>query len=375
MKVHIKKISFFIALLSSPSIAFAGSYLFCSNDKSEWHWAYKPSSQQNHQEKEYYWLHGSLNIVNAPVMLHSALKLDFAEDNMHQTDENIFYGIKIKGLNRKKRASLSQHNNNYDFFPSDAASQRGISKCRELVNHCTNSFGPSFHYVGAAGYSIAITDWGYVIADNIICPNWHYPSGLITDTMSVGSLIGQIALDTLTSGPIEKPGVLVGESSAGVGEIAMGAVHSIEQTSIGEGLTPEAHNSAQGPQMPSYASMAKAVSMSDLNSGGSEFHRTGSLRNSTIRKMGIPARAYNASEKIDFKTAKRFMNYERRINETGEFYEIDIPLDPRDKDQSRDAKRVVVNKLNGNRWYTNDHYLTFRNMGPISPELLAQLIK
>ncbi len=373
MRVHIKKIALVISLLSSHSLAFAGSYLFCSNVKSEWHWAYKPNKEKKSQEKEYYWLHGSLNIVNAPVMLHSALKLEFDEDNIKQKNESFFDELKNTFLSRKKRASFNHQNNNYEFFPSDVASQRGISTCNDLVNHCTQSFGPSFHFVGAAVYSLASSDWRYVIADNVICPNWHYPSGLVTDSMTVGNLIGQIAIDTLTSGPIEKPGVLVGESSAGVGEMAMGGIHSVEQTSVAEGLTPAAQNTAEGVQKPSYASMAKATSMNELNKEVGEFHRTGSLRVSTIRKMGIPARAYNISEKINFRTAKRFMNYERRIKEVGEFYEIDIPLDPRDRDQPRDAKRVVVNKLNGNRWYTNNHYESFRDMGPISPEILAQL--
>jgi hypothetical protein len=501
MSILNKKTSIAISAIFIHSFAFAdGSFLFCSNENSKWHWATNPIASNGNTP--YFWLEGYLKLINAPNSLHSALSLDTNDLLNHrirrdtsvenktninsqvqsisllELDINAFFNnfnlemdesydweklenweswdtYSNETFSRKKRASITKHNNQNSIQVNKIPSKSGLSACSALVNYCVNTFGKSFRFVGAAGNALASTDWGYVVADNLICPNWDYPEGLVTTSqLTVGSLVQEIAVDLLTSGPIKgaakggnvpnslasRPNSLAFSNNGGAGRKVSyadlfkkpssgieGKVVQIERintnpnTPSNEGaispmdpfgtrlneitrsaselnmntsgserrpsqiadhlVSSSNHNTeGMGARKSSYADMAKAASAEGLNETTNSFQRAGSLRIEMYKiggntKPKVPSRAYSHSDLIDFNTAKRFYNNEGRIKDLSpnfELYEMDIPL-VEELVRVRDAKRVIVDRITGKRWYSPDHYDNFVDMNkPIDPVKLAE---
>ncbi|WP_186644196.1 ribonuclease domain-containing protein [Fluviispira vulneris] len=479
----------FISVISFHSTLFAdGSYLFCSNEKSEWYWAANPDISNADSSNQYFWLEGNLNIINAPISLHAGLKLNtndllsrrdkrstHSENDSIQSSYNSAIPIlnidleafansnewselneweKLENwhswetysqdnLSRTKRASISQHNDQTSILKSQISSEKGKRACSILVNYCTKTFGEPFRYVGAAGNALAASYWGYIVADNVICPNWDYPYGLITDSqLTVGSLITELTVDLITSGPIKgsakagkvptslnsRPDSLALSNSNGVSRNVVSVEKAISNLStpsseramspidpfgnrmneitrsaselniqsnshhaeaarrpsqIAENLVSSNTQTSEGmgQRKFSYADIAKTPSTEGVNEATNPFQRAGSLRIEMYKIGGInskpkvPSRAYSLSDLIDFNTAKRFSNFEGRIKDLSpdsQLYEIDIPL-VEEHVRVRDAKRVIVERKTGRRWYSPDHYETFIDMqAPIDPVKLAE---
>jgi len=103
-------------------------------------------------------------------------------------------------LSRKKRARAPTSADLNQKKPS----KNGINACEKLQNYCLKISNNSLNYVGTSGNALSATDWGYVVADNIICPNWHYPRGKIVGSgSSLDVFIGGIVIDLATSGPMK----------------------------------------------------------------------------------------------------------------------------------------------------------------------------
>ncbi|MGY3803286.1 hypothetical protein ACWNT8_04385 [Pigmentibacter ruber] len=482
-----KKVLFLISTLVIHSNAFAdGSYLFCSNGNSKWHWAPYHNKNEPNPNTQYFWLEGNLKIVNAPIALHSALNLDlnnlfsrtisaysteekmtirqqnteptsqleaqlhtdssnqkFSDSNEWEKLENwnAWEEFSNENLKRNKRASISGFNNQVAIAKNQIATNNGLQACRLLVNFCTSTFGNEFRFVGAAGNALAESDWGYIVADNLICPNWDYPLGLVTTShTTVGSLIAEISADIITSGPIKgalkggkvpsgltRPNSLATSNNGGANRRVVpiektisnvnspstdGAIspmdpfgtrineitHSVSAVDInsrnghlGAERRPSqiaeqlVSSSSQNPNTMgqrklSYSDMLKTHSSEEINTAANPFQRTGSLRIEMYKLGGnarhkVPSRAYSISDLIDFNTAKKFWNNEGRIKgltENFDLYEIDIPI-VEEHVRVRDAKRVIVDRISGKRWYSPDHYESFVDMeSPIDPVKLAE---
>ncbi|APJ03568.1 hypothetical protein [Silvanigrella aquatica] len=191
---NIINISFLIAIIFFTKNLYAGSYLFCANSKGESHWA-QPNLNHNLSwaplDSRGFWLKGSLYIVDSSKSLHSGLKIDFSQ-NLN---------------NRNKRANIyeqeKQEKNMLYYNNSNA-----MKVCQYLISNCQNSFGKDYQYIGAASYDLAVTDWGYIISENIVCPNWDFHQGLnIKIGYSAGEMVFENVFGILASGPLPEKGL------------------------------------------------------------------------------------------------------------------------------------------------------------------------
>ncbi|APJ04938.1 ribonuclease domain-containing protein [Silvanigrella aquatica] len=319
---NITKFSLVFISLIAHQLSFAGSYLFCANENGDSKWA-NPNQNNNDSwappDENGFWLKGSLYIVNAPKQLHSALSIDLSESK-----------------SRNKRASANDFNQRPHTI-NDNDHSRSVQVCRKLITTCQSSFGNEYKFVGAASHSLAATDWGYIAADNIVCPNWDYKEGLsllAEEGSSIGAFLGDLVIDTVASGPFPEKGV---------------------------GIVSKP-NTAKGIKVPSVKP-----------SGTKENPKPSFNRKNVVdadgftlvqSKPDIPYRAYEHSDNINFSSTniKKYKNHSKALPEGGNYYEIDIPFEGQN---GRDAKRVVVDRNTGKRWYTKDHYDSFIEMNSI----------
>ena len=188
-------LTFYVTLIFVKLDAQAlGSYLFCVNQNNSWDWKWANSNKLQNilwapADNEGFWIKGSVWVLNT------------SEFNEHSTLSVNLEGMPLhSNSNRVKRHAISEDNKIQTPFVLN-------SVCQTLVQTCVKEFGENYTHVGAAGHALARTDWGYIVADNQVCPNWNIPKGLVLHSESGYSLqgmIGQIAVDIVAGGPEEK---------------------------------------------------------------------------------------------------------------------------------------------------------------------------
>ncbi|WP_397599872.1 hypothetical protein [Silvanigrella sp.] len=209
--------------------SFSGSDLFCVNQNNTWDAKWLKLSQGDGKYElgesyhGYYWLKGSLYIVN-------------------DTDINLHDGLKLE-------------KNNY---------QNAQSVCNSFISTCQKNFGNDYRYVGVAGYSLAATDWGYIIVDDFICPNWNTPNGHhIKNQQSVGNLIADIGIGVATSGPTPNRYPFTPPKAAIIDPLATVSLSSPRSTSSIE-LSPLSSGGIS-VETPSASSLGSLENLSSLN--------------------------------------------------------------------------------------------------------------
>lgn len=79
----------------------------------------------------------------------------------------------------------------------------------------------------------------------------------------------------------------------------------------------------------------------------------------------VPQKVFSVWEEVSrtgeapegFAGGRKFANRERLLPTTGSYREYDV--DPRPKGGTRNAERLVIDKISGEAWYTDDHYGSF----------------
>jgi guanyl-specific ribonuclease Sa len=278
--------------------------------------------------------------------------------------------------------------------------------CRELINTCTNSFGPDYDQVGVASWSIAATDWGFIKAGDQICSNWKYKHGLALGSgwgIHLDEILTGAALDLVTGGPTKEPSleVLAPGNIRPKGGIppARGVVeHPVTIGKRGSSNNVSGNVAAKPKPVEVPTKPRQAASKKEAAFAKSEVEENNNVPgfpslektkpNSEIdpsdeddtpfevvnrKKPEIPHRAKYLTDTIDFSKNeyKRFWNNEGKLpteiesnpKSIPEYYEMDIQYQGQ---QKRDAKRVVFDKTTGKRWFTNNHYASFKEMTPVT---------
>lgn len=344
---------------------YMGSYLFCVNEKNawDWHWA-KPNLHSTDSwapsDKYGFWLKGSLWILNVrEYNMHSALEIS--------TESS-----------RQKRVALDANQNSH---PSYYTGSHSNPICSKLVKYCTDSYGPDYTHVGASGYDLAITDWGYIKADGSICPNWDMPNGFaINDNsgMHYSQLLGNLTIDALSSGPLEfdgLPGEIPVSATIAAPEVSattadpMVTTNSISKSSGGNPLREIPYTDARNNNQNSIQESNESVDPTAQNN-----RNTNENEWTTVRKRP----AYSAKDKIIKRANElilklknnptafvqesngRFSNFpvngKKLLPENGIYYKFDIPSH---EQIGRGKKRLVIDKVTHHWWYTGDHYISF----------------
>ncbi|APJ02726.1 ribonuclease domain-containing protein [Silvanigrella aquatica] len=296
--------------------------------------------------------------------------------------------------------------------------------CRELIQTCKNSFGDEFEHVAVASWAVARTDSAFIKAGDQICSNWKYKKGLALGKgwgIHLDEIFTGTALDILTGGPTKEPTLevvipnlpkpKVGIPTVRVPEVPVsrgGSKPSISGSSAGRGtkpvettpakpinkivskqkvLAPEQtgannkapkvtvrpdfdpnNNAADFPSLEKTKSKSEPVQEKETSQAEEEVQNNNDGFTEVPVKSVVPDRAYRISDKADLTQARYFGNFEKflpvgdsrlPVNKRPQYVELDIPYDGQG---ARDAKRVVVDKNSGRRWYTKDHYGHFIEM-------------
>jgi guanyl-specific ribonuclease Sa len=254
--------------------------------------------------------------------------------------------------------------------------------CRELINTCTNSFGPDYDQVGVASWSIAATDWGFIKAGDQICSNWEYKHGLALGSgwgIHLDEILTGAALDLVTGGPTKEPSLEVlvpgnirpkGGIPPARGVVEHPTIREKGRANVSGNVVAKPKPVEENNNVPGFPSLEKTKSNSEIHPSDEDDTPFEVVQR---KKPEIPHRAKYLTDTIDFSQNKykRFWNNEKKLP-TGkeskpfyrpEYYEMDIQYQGQ---QKRDAKRVVFDKTTGKRWFTKDHYVSFKEMTPVT---------
>lgn len=323
-----------------------GSYLFCVNkdDPYDWQWA-KPNLHSTDSwappDENGFWLNGKLWILNIrQYNAHSALQI------RHENERN-------------KREAIYPNR----IVTSMPKVTEPNPICTKLVNVCMQSFGMKFSHVGASGYSLAASDWGYIKAGNEICPNWNMPNGFILDTTSgysIDQLLFELLIDTLTSGPLEID-ALPAENMV---SSRIASFHSLTSREISREPLDTGNaqplNELQNAN-PNNINERPKVKKKNKNEGWTTVRKL--VRQSSKDK--IASQAQDLIQKLEdnplaFDNEKRFYNFpvngKKLLPEKGYYYEFDVISNEHD---GRGKRRIVIDKNSRKWWYTDDHYISF----------------
>ena len=368
--------SFIIFKLDAQAL---GSYLFCvnKNNSMDWKWA-KPNKQSNiiwaPSDNEGFWIKGSVWILNTP------------EFNEHSTLFVNLEGMPVNlNHNRIKRHAIDDGRRIQIPFILN-------SVCQTLIQTCVSEFGENFRHIGAAGHALARTDWGYVVADNQVCPNWNISNGLELNSesgYSLQGLAGQLALDIAAGSPEEKIS-MVDKLPVSVATPSNNAHPSVFDNGIpkkitsntlvtNENLNPTTNinvNNSHANNNLHPQNRDPAVSSVIENNLSESGNYNNNQWTTITKRSSIPDRAKNRYKDIQdfyqrnnyYPSPKEFKNREGLIKDAngniinGDLLEYDIPYPGQ---LARDKKRIVVQKYTNNWWYTKDHYNSFIKMDPI----------